>query len=190
MIRSAAIAVPLSILARIFVVATVVLPVASSEATAASPLDKKTEAVVQGWFPDATHISENTGRLPHLRVYAGGDRPENLIGFAYFTTDIEKHEVGYKAPINFFVGMTVNGDIIGIKLADHDEPYGYFSIEREDFQLQFEGKSILDRFKIGDDIDAITSATITIASAARGIRNGGRRIARQFLAENRTDETR
>lgn len=161
------------------------IPIIVAGTTALSPLNDETEADLRGLFPGATHFSVKDGDLPHFRVHRASDQSgeQQLLGFAYFTTDIEKLERGYKAPITFLVGMTVGGEITGIKLVEHDEPYGYFSIETADFQAQFMGKSILDRFRVGRDIDAISGATITISSAARGIRNSGRRIARQFLAE-------
>ncbi len=154
--------------------------------SALAPLDDKLTRELKSVFPDATSFAARTGELPHFRVYQRDpDQGEpRLLGFAYFTTDIEKLEKGYKAPINFLVGMTVEGQITGVKLVEHDEPYGYFSIETASFHAQFTGKSILDRFRVGRDIDAISSATITIASASRGIRNSGRRIARQYLAES------
>ena len=161
------------------------LPLAVAGTSALSPLNAKLESELRILFPKATSFSVKAGELPHFRAHESTDGGEALLGFAYFTTDIEKLERGYKAPINFLVGMTIDGEITGVKLVEHDEPYGYFSIETDEFHAQFTGKSILDRFRVGRDIDAISSATITIASAARGIRNSGRRIARQFLAETR-----
>ncbi len=149
--------------------------------SALAPLDETTLANLNDIFPGAGRF-EARGDLPHFRVYATAAE-ESLLGFAYYSTDIEKLEKGYKAPINFLVGMTLAGKITGVKLIEHDEPYGYFSIETKPFHAQFTDKSILDRFRVGKDIDAISSATITIASASRGIRNSGRRIARAYLAE-------
>ena len=155
------------------------LGLAAAGTSALAPMDDATRQDLRAVFPGADRFKPRGEDLPHFRAY----QEDTLLGFAYYTTDIEKLEKGYKAPINFLVGMTLDGEIIAIKLIDHDEPYGYFSIETEPFQAQFKGKSILDRFRVGRDIDAISSATITIASAARGIRNSGRRIARAFLAE-------
>ncbi len=150
--------------------------------SALAPLDETTLANLNDIFPGAGRFEARSGDLPHFRVYATAAE-ESLLGFAYYSTDIEKLEKGYKAPINFLVGMTLAGKITGVKLIEHDEPYGYFSIETKPFHAQFTDKSILDRFRVGKDIDAISSATITIASASRGIRNSGRRIARAYLAE-------
>ena len=159
---------------------------ASADGSALDPLDDAVLSNLKSVFPGAGRFVPRTGELPHFRVYKDtmGDDADEPIGFAYYTTDIEKLEKGYKAPINFLVGMTLGGEIIGIKLIEHDEPYGYFSIETQAFQEQFMGKSILDRFRIGRDIDAISSATMTVSSSSRSIRNSGRRIAREFLAES------
>jgi hypothetical protein len=40
---------------------------------------------------------------------------------------------------------------------------------------------VRDAFKLGEDIDAVSRATITMSSAVRAIRNSSRRIARQLL---------
>ncbi len=66
-------------------------------------------------------------------------------------------------------------------MVDHNEPYGNFSVDVPAFPAQFRGKNIRDPFKVGADIHAVSRATITVTSAARAIRNGARRVARQLL---------
>jgi len=51
-----------------------------------------------------------------------------------------------------------------------------------EFPKQFEGKSVRDPFKVGQDVDAISRATISVTSASRAIRNSSRKIARAYLA--------
>jgi len=51
-----------------------------------------------------------------------------------------------------------------------------------EFAAQFEGKNIRDRFRYGEDIDAISRATITVTSASRAVRNSARRAATAHLA--------
>jgi hypothetical protein len=50
------------------------------------------------------------------------------------------------------------------------------------FVKQFDEKNIRDRFRVGEDIDAITRATVTVTSASRAVRNSSRRVARAHLA--------
>ena len=103
-----------------------------------------------------------------------------LLGFVFLTTDIVPDERAYGGPIEILAGMTVYGVITGIHLVRHREPWGPFSIERPDFAPQFVGKSILDPFEVGNDIDAITRVTITLDGATRAIRKSARQIARQY----------
>ena len=77
--------------------------------------------------------------------------------------------------------MNTQGVLTGVILIEHKEPYGNFSIETGAFQAHFRNKDIRDQFKVGTDIDAISRATISISSSARGIRNSARRVARALL---------
>jgi hypothetical protein len=70
----------------------------------------------------------------------------------------------------------------GVVIGEHHEPYGSFSIDMPAFSAQFKGKDIRDPFKLGEDIDAVSRATITMSSAVRTLRNASRRVARSLLA--------
>ena len=65
------------------------------------------------------------------------------------------------------------------------EPYGYFSVDLPAFAAQFAGKDIHDPFKVGQDVDAIARASITINSATRAIRNSARRVAAQVFTDSK-----
>ena len=69
-----------------------------------------------------------------------------------------------------------------IVVVDHNEPYGYFSVDPPEYAAQFISKSIREPFRVGNDIDAISTATLTVTSTTRAVRNGARRIARRFLS--------
>jgi NosR/NirI family nitrous oxide reductase transcriptional regulator len=135
-------------------------------------------------FPDAASFSEKEGDPPHFKAFgadSAGSGAE-VIGYAYWTTELDPLERGYDGPIKMFVGLEPNGQLRGIILTEHYEPYGDFSIEPPAFSAQFEGKDIRERFRVGEDIDAVSRATITVRSASRAVRNSSRRIARAYLA--------
>ncbi|RPI50985.1 MAG: FMN-binding protein, partial [Acidobacteria bacterium] len=88
----------------------------------------------------------------------------------------------YDGPIKILVGMDTKGILTGIIVAGHNEPYGDFSVDTPEFAAQFKGKSIRDPFRVGQDVDAVSRATITVTSAARAIRISARRIATRLLA--------
>jgi NosR/NirI family nitrous oxide reductase transcriptional regulator len=143
-----------------------------------SPVDGKLQAQLAQLFPSATRFSPKSGEPPHFKAYAGGD---TVAGYAFWTTELEPLERGFDGPIKILVGLDTKGILTGIIVAQHNEPYGNFSVDLPRFPAQFRGKTIRDPFKVGGDIDAVSRATMTVSSAARAVRNSARRIARQFL---------
>ena len=144
--------------------------------------DAMLEDQLRQLFPSATAFSEKEGNPPHFKAYAGDSAEPTLIGFAFYTTELEPLERGYDGPIQVLVGINTAGVLTNIIVIDHNEPYGYFSVDLPEFAAQFVNKSIRERFRVGDDIDAVSTATLTNASTTRAIRNGARRLAREFLS--------
>jgi len=135
-------------------------------------------------FPEAESFSDKQGTPPHYKAFSAsvsGGEPE-LLGLAFWTTELDPLERGYDGPIQMLVGMDTRGILTRIVVTNHREPYGYFSVETPEFAEQFVGKNIRDRFRYGDDIDAISRATITVTSASRAVRNSARRTATAHLA--------
>jgi transcriptional regulator of nitric oxide reductase len=135
-------------------------------------------------FPSAASFSAKTGSPAHFKAFgpAAAGQEGELLGLAYWTTELEPLERGFDGPIKMLVGLNPAGEITGVIVTDHREPYGYFSVDLPEWPKQFEGKSIRDAFKVGADVDAISRATITVQSASRAIRNSSRKIARAHLA--------
>jgi transcriptional regulator of nitric oxide reductase len=104
-----------------------------------------------------------------------------VAGYAFWTTELSPLERGYGGPIAILVGLDPKGLLTGIIVGEHHEPYGDFSIDRAEFAAQFRGKDVRDPFRLGEDIDAVSRATITMSSAVRAVRNSARRVARQLL---------
>jgi transcriptional regulator of nitric oxide reductase len=128
-------------------------------------------------FPSATTFSPKGGDPPHIKAYNG----QTLVGYLFWTTEILPLERAYGGPIAILVGLDTSGKLSGIYVGDHHEPYGDFSIDPPAFAAQFKNKDVRDPFKLGDDIDAVSRATITMSSAVRAIRNSARRVARTYL---------
>jgi len=145
--------------------------------------DPALEAQLKRLFPEAARFSPKEGNPAHFKAYgpaATGQEPE-VLGLAWWTTEVEPLERGYDGPIKILVGMDMTGILKGIIVAQHREPYGDFSIDPPEFAAQFKNKNIREPFKVGQDIDAISRATITVTGATRAVRNSSRRIARGLL---------
>jgi NosR/NirI family transcriptional regulator, nitrous oxide reductase regulator len=141
-------------------------------------LDSRLQAQLRQLFPEAASFSPRSGEPPHFKAL---DSRQEVTGYAFWTTELEPLERGYDGPIKILVGLDPRGVLAGIIVAEHNEPYGHFSIDLPGFPEQFRGKSIRDPFRVGGDIHAVSRATMTVASAARAVRNSARRVARQLL---------
>jgi NosR/NirI family nitrous oxide reductase transcriptional regulator len=153
-------------------------------ASGQSSADAELEAQLKKLFPTASSFSAKSGTPAHYKALgpaAAGEEGE-LVGLAFWTTELEPLERGFDGPIKMLVGLNPAGEITGVIVTDHREPYGYFSVDLPDWPKQFVGKSIRDSFKVGTDVDAISRATISVQSASRAIRNASRKVARAHLA--------
>ncbi|HWW88554.1 MAG TPA: FMN-binding protein [Vicinamibacterales bacterium] len=148
-------------------------------------IDPKVLGQLKAVMPSAESFSPKEGVPPHFTGYgsgpAGGQLP--VVGYAFWTTEVEPLERGYDGPIKILVGMDTKGILTGVLVTEHHEPYGSFSVEPPRFAAQFKGKNIRDPFKIGEDVDAVSRATISLTSASRAIRNSSRRVARAVMTQ-------
>ncbi len=144
----------------------------------------KPDGHLRALFPKAAAFSALSGTPAHFKAYAADpkstpDAP--LLGYAFWTTDLVPNEFGYHGPIHVLVGMDLTGVLTGA-IVDYDsEPYGYFSVQPPEFGAQFIRKSVRAPFKVGEDVHAVSRATISVSSATRAIRDSARIMAKTFL---------
>jgi NosR/NirI family nitrous oxide reductase transcriptional regulator len=161
----------------------VVIAILALVASAQPLADADFKEQLQYLFPEAASFSEKQGTPPIYKAFGqatDGGEPE-LLGLVFWTTELDPLERGYDGPIQLLVGMDPTGIVTGVIVTDHREPYGYFSVELPEFADQFRQKNVRDRFLPGEDIDAISRATVTVTSASRAVRNSARRAARAHL---------
>ena len=152
-----------------------------------TPNDAKLLGQLQKVFPAAASFSTKQAGPPrHFAAYAADGK--TILGYCFWTTELEPLERGYDGPIKMLVGVDTKGVLTGVLVTEHHEPYGNFSVEPPRFAAQFKGKSIRDEFKVGKDVDAVSSATITITSSTRAIRNSARRVAQALIAPPATNK--
>jgi NosR/NirI family transcriptional regulator, nitrous oxide reductase regulator len=147
-----------------------------------SRFDTNAGVYLKRLFPAAASFSAKENMpVPHFKAFASGaDGPQTVVGYGFYTTDLVPSERGYDGPIRIMVGIDLRGILTGLVVVEHHEPYGSFSVDPPSFAAQFKNKDILDPFRVGKDIDAVSRATITVSSAARAVRNSSRRLANAF----------
>ena len=134
-------------------------------------------------LPDAARI-EAQGRL-----FVGYDKTGEVIGYA-----AAAEAPGYSGPIQMMVGVNLDGEIIGTRLVQQRESPGFFRlIEGAGLVDQFLGKSYSGNFILGEELDAVSGATLSAEGVAASAREALRIIAREGLdsplpAENKSIE--
>lgn len=137
-------------------------------------------------IPGADEFSEKEGEPLVFKAYSANpvSEEQQLTGYAFLTADVPPEEVGYSAPIEVLVGMDLEGRITGIKVLHYTESirriWGDF-LSIPGYQEQFTGKLISDEFRVDEDIDGISRATITVRAMSIGIRDSARRVAQSYL---------
>ena len=137
--------------------------------------------------PGATRFGEQVGEPPVYEAYGADPATgaESLVGYAFVTADIPPEVQGYSAPITVLVGMDLSGTVTGIEILAYRESLmgsrGDF-LNQGSYLRQFPGKHVIDQFRVRDDIDGISGATLTVDAMARGIRNAARRVAAAYLS--------
>jgi transcriptional regulator of nitric oxide reductase len=142
------------------------------------------EPYLKQLFPHAAAISPHQGSPLHWKVYAQNpaQHPQvQPVALAWWSTDVVPHERGYNGATHMFVGMDMSGTIIGAVMAYSTDPYAFFSVEPPEFAAQFKNKSIRAPFRVGEDIHAVSRATLTVSSATRAVRDSARLMAKLFL---------
>lgn len=76
---------------------------------------------------------------------------------------------GKAMPITFLVILDTSGKIISTGIIKYREAYGG-GVQQENWNKQFAGKDKNASFKVGEDINSITGATISVNSVTSGIK--------------------
>jgi len=140
----------------------------------ARTLDER--AVLELMAPE-TRFGPKGGVPPH---FPAGD------GSAAFDSyDIVPAIRGYAGPIKVLVHLDRQGRIEWLKILEHHETKNYVHrLETPEFLNQFNGKSIRDPFRLDEDVDGISRATVTVQALADTLRESGRIVGRDVLGLN------
>jgi Na+-translocating ferredoxin:NAD+ oxidoreductase RnfG subunit len=89
---------------------------------------------------------------------------------------------GYGGPLVVAILANEAGTIEKLRLLSNQETPAYKKqVEDTDFVRQFLGASVSENFIVGQDIDAISGATVSCVAGAEAIREGSHRIATNYL---------
>jgi FMN-binding domain/4Fe-4S binding domain len=135
----------------------------------------------QGFLPQAMPGADRFRKISS-NTYAAYSRnaPGEIIG--YVTTGVAN---GYGGPLLVAAGVDMQSKITGVVIIDHRESYDWMErVDRSDFISGLVGKSALDDFRIGVDIDGVSGATYTTWAIAEATARAGRSVIVNYLRGN------
>ncbi|MCP5161442.1 MAG: regulatory protein NosR [Hahellaceae bacterium] len=111
-----------------------------------------------------------------------------VVGYAFETDDQVKIPAYSGKPVNTLVAIDLEGTIKTAWVLSHHEPILLVGIPEKklwDFALQYEGRKITDKLRVGGStdpevigVDAITGATVTVMVVHEGILRSAKKVAR------------
>ena len=107
------------------------------------------------------------------QVFVAKNEAGDILGYAALGS-----APGYGGPIELLVAIDPSGNIIGTQLVEQRESPGFFRlVTRSELIEGYDGRSITDTLQLGEDLDAVTGATISAEGVAAAVRDANRQIA-------------
>ena len=95
-----------------------------------------------------------------------GETGAKIDGYALIQNTIGKHK-----PMTYMVGVDSTGHVLNVELLVFRESRGS-EVRTKRFNVQYEGKTVLDPVRINKDIINISGATMSVRSMSAGIKRG------------------
>jgi hypothetical protein len=139
------------------------------------------EEALKLMFPKSTHIKKELLRVPTEKKMTIEDRigwkfPEDsfdvYIGESGSQIDgyaLVQHTIGKHKPMTYMVGVDHTGHVLNVELLVFREARGS-EVRTKRFNVQYEGKTVLDPVRINKDIINISGATMSVRSMTAGIK--------------------
>lgn len=142
------------------------------------------EADLRSIMPEGDSFRKN--EAPPFRYYEVY-RENGLIGYCLNTADAAPDERGYNGPIEMLVALDKDCGIKDLKILRHSETPEYVAGMLEPkFLNQFKQKGPEDRFIVGEDVDNITRATISVKAVAGSLKTSVDKMQSVIYGESGT----
>ncbi|MCL7941798.1 NosR/NirI family protein [Halomonas sp. ATCH28] len=133
------------------------------------------EQVREG-FPGADRLEAAESQWPVSAVRAG----DELLGYAFESIDVAPIPAYSGKPVNMLVAFDLEGRIVQADVLGHEEPIMLVGIPEarlEGFADDHVPAHVNDRMKVGDNLDAISGATVTVIVVSDTIMRAARQVA-------------
>lgn len=127
-------------------------------------------------FPQADRLEAAESQWPVSEVRTGGE----LLGYVFESVDVAPIPAYSGKPVNILVGIDLEGKIVQTDILGHEEPIMLVGIPEEkleDFADDHIPVHVNDRMKVGNNLDAISGATVTVIVVSDTIMRSARKVA-------------
>ena len=110
-------------------------------------------------------------------IFVALDESGTVLGYAALGS-----APGYGGPIDMLVAIDPSGEIVGTQVVTERESPGFFRLVKSSEMIEgYNGRSITDSLQLGQDLDAVTGATVSAEGVAAAVRAATREIANEAL---------
>lgn len=157
-----------------------------------------TAAVIVAWaWGYSTSGADIAGRVPDVLpsasrveyrsgIYLGYDEDGSLLGYA-----ASGEAPGYGGPIQLLVGVAPDGQIVAAEILQQRDTPGFFRLVLSAGLLEsLTHHQATDALQLGQDLDAVSGATLSAEGVAAAARRALRAISQEGLGQSRPPERR
>lgn len=131
---------------------------------------------VKPGFPEASSLETVEGEFPVQAVKSD----DATLGYVFESVDVAPIPAYSGKPVNLLVGIDTAGQLTLAKVLDHSEPImlvGIPEAKLQNFADAHTNFSVTDNPKIGNNLDAISGATVTVIVVNDTIMRAARQVA-------------
>ncbi len=142
-------------------------------------------AWIVGYFTSGTDVAPLVPELlpgtaqvrTEGQLFTALDADGNLIGYAALGS-----APGYGGPIDILVAVDPEGNILNTQVVTERESPGFFRLVKSSDLIEgYNGRLVTDALQLGQDLDAVTGATVSAEGVAAAVRAATRQIADNAL---------
>lgn len=131
--------------------------------------------LVQQVLPGAVSVQETHG------VFVARDEAGAVVGYA-----AAGQAPGYGGPVELLVAVAPDGQIVGVRfLQEHESPGFFRLVLNSDLLSQYGERTAADPLRLGEDLDAVSGATMSAEGVAGAVRRAVDEIAAEGLEQPR-----
>ena len=154
--------------------------VTTSSSSQAELFTIKRDVLLQLVNASDIEFARSHGNLTYY-IVTSATNTQQVLGLIYLTTDVAPEwTYGYNSHVAILIFMNQTGTIKSLRAWRVQESWGY--LVTQEWLNKFVGRSVYEPLEVGQDVNAITSATVTSRSIASGVREAGRKVIDDFRA--------